>query len=151
MNENTFHKLCKYAESIFTCNSTIHGPNHWRQVDKNAQMLAQKTGADLLVVRLFAYFHDVCRLNDDRDLQHGPRAADKLPDIIKHLPPLTEQQISLLEYAIRHHTDGTKSDDPTIGTCWDADRLDLGRVYITPDPARMSTAAAVEYLNNSKY
>ena len=27
-------------------------------------------------------------------------------------------------------------------TCWDADRLDLGRVGIRPDPRRLFTAAA---------
>ena len=37
------------------------------------------------------------------------------------------------------HTDAEHSDDVTIGTCWDADRLDLGRVGIIPDEAFMST------------
>jgi uncharacterized protein len=32
--------------------------------------------------------------------------------------------------------------DITIQTCWDADRLDLGRVGIVPDPARLCTVAA---------
>lgn len=34
------------------------------------------------------------------------------------------------------------SSDLTIGTSWDADRLHLPRVGITPDPALLSTAAA---------
>ena len=36
--------------------------------------------------------------------------------------------------------------DPTVGACWDADRLDLPRVWITPDPALLSTARAHEGL-----
>ena len=36
------------------------------------------------------------------------------------------------------------SEHPTIGTCWDADRLDLGRVGIVPQPKFMSTAFAKE-------
>ena len=32
--------------------------------------------------------------------------------------------------------------DITVQTCWDADRLDLGRVGIRPDPRRLCTAAA---------
>ena len=32
--------------------------------------------------------------------------------------------------------------DPTIGTCWDADRLDLWRVGITPHVRFLCTAAA---------
>jgi uncharacterized protein len=30
----------------------------------------------------------------------------------------------------------------TVLTCWDADRLDLGRVGIKPNPHRLCTAAA---------
>ncbi len=136
-----FDSVCKYAESIRTCISTIHGPNHWRRVDENVQLLAKDTGADIIVVRLFAYLHDVCRLNDGRDRMHGPRAADKLSELPESLIKITDEQMQLLEYAIRHHTDGVTSNDPTIGTCWDADRLDLGRVYITPKASRMSTLA----------
>jgi uncharacterized protein len=32
--------------------------------------------------------------------------------------------------------------DITIQTCWDSDRLDLGRVGITPHPRRLCTEAA---------
>jgi hypothetical protein len=34
------------------------------------------------------------------------------------------------------------TDDPTVGACWDADRLDLPRVGVTVDPRLLSTAAA---------
>jgi len=37
------------------------------------------------------------------------------------------------------HTHEGYHDDVTIQTCWDADRLDLGRVGIIPDPDRMCT------------
>ena len=52
---------------------------------------------------------------------------------------LEPDRLALLEYAIRHHTGGRTSDDPTIGTCWDADRLDIGRVGIIPHQRYMST------------
>ena len=42
--------------------------------------------------------------------------------------------------ACKYHTDGHKASDITIATCWDADRLDLTRLGITPDPERMCTA-----------
>lgn len=32
--------------------------------------------------------------------------------------------------------------DPTLGVCWDADRVNLWRVGIRPDTFRLSTAAA---------
>ena len=46
------------------------------------------------------------------------------------------------------HTDGTISDDPTIGCCWDADRLDLPRVGMQPDPALLSTEAAARRIRS---
>lgn len=52
---------------------------------------------------------------------------------------VTDSQLDLLDYAIRHHTDGLRANDATIGACWDADRLDLGRVGISPSPEFMST------------
>ncbi|MFM7373822.1 MAG: hypothetical protein ACKO39_01545, partial [Chthoniobacterales bacterium] len=42
----------------------------------------------------------------------------------------------------RTHTDGLTEADPTIQACWDADRLDLGRVGITPHASRLCTDAA---------
>jgi uncharacterized protein len=45
----------------------------------------------------------------------------------------------LLESACRLHSDGFTTQDPTVGACWDADRVNLWRVWMTPDPAVMST------------
>ena len=47
----------------------------------------------------------------------------------------------LAETASNGHTGGGLSKDPTIGTCWDADRLTLRRVGIEPAARYMSTAA----------
>ena len=51
-------------------------------------------------------------------------------------------QVALLAEACRCHTEGKCSADPTIGTCWDADRLDLGRVGKRPDPKFLTTRSA---------
>ena len=40
------------------------------------------------------------------------------------------------------HTDGGTEADITIQTCRDADRLDLGRVGMMPEPAKLCTPAA---------
>jgi uncharacterized protein len=52
--------------------------------------------------------------------------------------------MELLVRACSGHTGGTIEDDQdiTVLTCWDADRLDLGRVGKTIDPNRLCTAAA---------
>jgi uncharacterized protein len=48
--------------------------------------------------------------------------------------------------ACRLHTDGLTAGDRTLLACWDADRLDLGRVGITPEPHRLGTKAARKLL-----
>ncbi len=60
-------------------------------------------------------------------------------DLADSIIRLDRQRLETLVFAIQHHTDGATSGDPTIGTCWDADRLDLGRVGIVPSARKMST------------
>ncbi|WP_199186981.1 hypothetical protein [Blastopirellula marina] len=45
----------------------------------------------------------------------------------------------MLYQACAGHTTGLTHDDITVRTCWDADRLDLGRVGVTPHPSRLCT------------
>jgi uncharacterized protein len=59
-----------------------------------------------------------------------------------HLP---ESHLETLLDACRYHNDGLTSTDLTIGTCWDADRMDLLRVGIVPNPEKMSTIHGKDY------
>lgn len=111
--------------------SSIHGLKHWRTVARNGLYLAQFSGADPEVVKHFAFFHDSRRENEGDDPEHGPRAAAFLKSIRNDVA-LSDDQFQLLTRACSGHTHAEKSDCSTLGTCWDADRLDLGRVGITP-------------------
>jgi uncharacterized protein len=124
--------------------SRIHGVSHWRRVERNGLWLAQQCGADPAVVRLFAAFHDSQRHNDDEDPLHGSRAARYLDAMRIRIDCLDEARFGLLLEACAAHSEGERHSDPTIGACWDADRLDLGRVGIEPDPRYLSTPAARE-------
>lgn len=53
---------------------SIHGISHWDRVARNADALST-SDVDSLVVKAFAYIHDVERINESDDWQHGPRAA----------------------------------------------------------------------------
>ena len=53
-----------------------------------------------------------------------------------------DKQIEQLFKACAGHTGGINAADITIATCWDADRLDLGRVGVDPDPAYLFTDEA---------
>ncbi|BCU77864.1 hypothetical protein llg_25790 [Luteolibacter sp. LG18] len=123
---------------------TVHGPDHWRRVERNAVLLATRTGADVDVVRLFALFHDSRRENDGHDPEHGARGAAHAAELRGTAYALDDARFELLRLACTGHTDGLHHPDPTIGTCWDADRLDLGRVGMIPDPYYMSTAFGKE-------
>jgi uncharacterized protein len=55
---------------------------------------------------------------------------------------LNDVEFEHLCEAMRLHSDGHTESEPAIIACWDADRLDLGRVRITPDPRRLCTEYA---------
>ena len=119
-----------------------HGLAHWARVLDNGLTIADRTDADAEVVALFAVFHDACRINDHWDLHHGPKAADLVEALRPLVADLGDARIALLREACRDHTSGGVHSDPTIGACWDADRLDLGRVGIRPAARFLSTEVA---------
>ena len=93
-----------------------------------------------IVVELFAYLHDSCRHDDYTDIHHGERAAKWIKTLRDtYLKELSNEDFHLLCEACRLHTTTHKTGDPTIDACFDADRLDLWRVGIIPDPKRMAT------------
>lgn len=121
---------------------SIHGPPHWRRVSRLGLRIARQEGADALVVAVFAACHDVARVHDGRDMEHGPVGAARLGGELAPRLGMSEARLALLIEAITHHTGGRVSDDPTIGACWDADRLDLVRIGLPLDPDLLSTASA---------
>ncbi len=122
----------------------IHGAPHWVRVRDNGLRLAEATGARHDVVELFALLHDSKRLNEGHDPLHGARAASFAQTLAGTAFELDPHDLDLLMAACRGHSDGLTAGDVTVLTCWDADRLDIGRIGIKPDPARLCTEAARE-------
>jgi len=120
---------------------SIHGLDHWDRVERFGHIIANQNSADKDVVSLFAYLHDARRENEDIDQDHGRRAVDLLEKLIEeNIIVVSSVQRNQLSVALLwHNLDGAQSEDVTILTCWDADRLDLWRVGIRPDPKRMFT------------
>lgn len=119
-----------------------HGISHWARVLENGRRLSPETGADLEVVSLFAVLHDSCRINEYGDPNHGPRAARYAETLRGQVFDLNDEAFELLQLACAGHTLQKHDPHPTIQTCWDSDRLDLGRVGIEPDPHWLGTAPA---------
>ena len=121
----------------------VHGAPHWARVRRHGLYLARQMQADARVAELFAFLHDSRRHNDHTDPAHGERAADyalslRQPQAFAR----DDSAMDLLLQACRGHSDGHVQADVTVQVCWDADRLDLGRVGITPDARYLCTSAA---------
>ena len=140
MTDRDFKNLWQVVIAQFSLGiHSIHGPKHWKQVEKNGLMLAEETGADATIIKLFALFHDSRRQNDSWDEGHGLRGAE-LATIMRGVHfDLPDNSFTILLEACAHHTNGQRSSDIIIATCWDADRLDLPRAGITPDAELMGT------------
>jgi uncharacterized protein len=129
---------------------SVHGPDHWRRVESNGLFLLQHAGhpepdgAAVEVVRLFAVLHDSRREHDAFDDSHGAKAAAHAASLRGVYFELADEHFALLQHACVWHTHGLLHEDPTVGACWDADRLDLGRVGIAPHARFMSTAIGRE-------
>lgn len=124
--------------------SFLHGPAHWRAVAATALILLDRTpGADPLVALLFSLLHDSMRRGDGRDPEHGARAAELARGLRDEGAfSLDDERMDRLTLALELHDKGGVSEDPTVGVCWDGDRLQLPRVLRRPDPRLLSTPAA---------
>lgn len=133
-----------------------HGVEHWEQVERHGILLAKyHPEINLKVVRYFAYLHDSCLQydgNEDERILHGKRAA-KLCEEIRStfLASLSEDEFLLLQTACELHTIKTAVGEITIDTCFDADRLDLPRVGIQPNPSRMASVKGKEFAEDWIY
>lgn len=119
-----------------------HGVAHWARVLTNGHKLAAQTEANIEVVSLFALFHDSRRFNESVDPDHGHRGAELAVKYRGELFELADEEFALLYAACDGHTHERTHSDITVQTCFDSDRLDLGRVWITPDPNKLCTDAA---------
>ena len=121
--------------------SDVHGIEHWHQVEANGLLLAGRVaGVDVDVVRLFAIFHDSKRFDDGHDPEHGARGAEFAKECREaKLFEIDDERFDKLYHACKFHTHERRNDDVTISTCYDADRLDLGRVGFPLDPEKMAT------------
>lgn len=121
-----------------------HGIAHWSRVWPHGRELARALDVPPELLAWFAFLHDSQRENEGIDRTHGLRAAD-FAVALRRRGILTELSLREFEWlceAMRLHSDGHVEGEPALRACWDADRLDLGRVGIRPDPAYLCTDSA---------
>lgn len=125
--------------------SRWHGEQHWLGVTAAAvRILERGSPADPVVLLAFCLLHDSQRRSEGRDPNHGERAAEFADSLRGKLLRLGDGHRRVLRRALTDHDRGKTSSHPTIGACWDADRLTLPRVGITVDPRKLSTAVGRE-------
>jgi uncharacterized protein len=120
----------------------VNGPEHWQRVWQNAQLLIPHTNANETVVELFCYLHDCCRIHNGHEPEHGHAAAKFIEQHKKEFSFLSANEYQLLLTACDEHTHLNDPKNMTIATCWDANRLDLGRHGIHPKAQFLATQAA---------
>lgn len=123
---------------------SFHSPAHWFRVARYGHQLLTPD-VDPLVVLLFALLHDCQRRTDGGDdPEHGPRAAELARTLNGSAFTLDAERLDVLCRAIEDHSNGGVSDHPTIGACWDSDRLEIARYGWQRDPSLLSTVRGRE-------
>lgn len=120
----------------------IHGQSHWERVYENAKILSKHFEVSPIVIELFSFLHDSCRLNDSHDPAHGKRAAEFAYSLQGSIFKISDVELDWLCEACLHHSFGKTEAHITVKVCWDADRLDLGRAGIKPNPKYLCTTIA---------
>lgn len=120
----------------------VHGLPHWARVRVNGLLIARQNGANERVVELFAFLHDVKREAEFKDPDHGVRAARFVQTLPNELLAINHGEKELLMHACEYHSRGLVEGDITVQTCWDADRLDLGRGGHRPSVDKLCTEIA---------
>jgi uncharacterized protein len=114
-----------------------HGLPHLREVAIIAAYIADKLKINVEAAVVAGWLHDCERKDDGKGEGHAHYSAMTAKTLIeKHFPHLDSDEICL---AIWLHTDGLVTDDPLMGTLWDADRLTLGRFGHRIDGELIST------------
>lgn len=129
-------------------NGGIHGIDHWSRVLINALKIAEKNNANKKILIVFSFFHDIRREHESGDPEHGLRGAKYL-QTFKYKININKNELKKAMIACEGHTSVLHHEDIDIATCWDADRLDLYRVGVKPDPEYLNTEFAKNAINIS--
>ena len=131
-------------------NDNFHGLTHCQRVERNVHRL-KCSGVNMTVARLFAYFHDACRseCKTQSESEHGLLASELVLSLRNSLlKNLSDDEVAMLSNACKWHTTTFKTGNPTIDTCFDADKLDLWRIGAIPMPGKMATSLGWYFANN---
>jgi hypothetical protein len=126
--------------SLFLLDSRMHGHRHVGRVIVLACALLDRTGRHAEGPRLWAsaYLHDLARVHDGHDRDHGARAAerlDALPEVVAMFrrAGLDDADLAAVKFAVTHHVGRPEPPmdhevGPLTALLKDADGLDRVRL-----------------------
>lgn len=133
MDQEFIDKIIDYAKSIYSEVDLAHRWDHIQRVCDLAVLLAEKEGADIEVVRIAAYLHDVgykgMTTEEMVEKCHAELSATMTKELLQSLS-LDEVFIEkVCETIITHRTSRITEDTDIEGLCLhDADKLDSSGV-----------------------
>jgi len=125
----------KYAKGVFEGASKSHDWEHTERVIRLSQHIGQTEKADMVVLEVAAYLHDIGRNAQDKSngkICHAEQGAQIAESIVKQLP-LSEQQQQNIVHCVRSHRFRDEQQPSTIEAkvLFDADKLDaIGAVGV---------------------
>lgn len=133
-----------------------HGISHWQRVYNNCLELGRFYNINSNVFELFALLHDSKREDEFEDKNHGKRAALFVKELVdKSVINLSKEDKNRLIFACSNHTKSNKRaklyHDMVVQICFDADRLDIGRVGTVPEQSYFCTQYAKDIVKNEQY
>jgi uncharacterized protein len=137
--KSTLQKILK--EYNLDLNRSNHGFGHWTRVLENGLIIADMNNANKKVIITFSFFHDLARISEEKDSEHGMYGAELLKKYKNELR-LNKVEFADCYEACENHSTIIHHENKDIATCWDADRLDLMRNGIYPLPEKLNTYVA---------
>ena len=132
---STFEDLKNYARGYFSNSRGSHGWDHTRRVYNLCMHIGSVEKADMEVLKIAAYLHDVGRPQQDASrgaICHAEKGAEIAQALLKRYP-LTERRKRNIIHAIGAHRfrGNTRSETLEAKVLFDADKLDaIGAIGI---------------------
>lgn len=97
--------------------SYLHGTEHTRRVNFLAltiMNLENITGRDREIVLEIVKNHDIGRVDDEEDKQHGENSVQKIEETERRLEGFSEEEQQLIKFVIQQHSRSTKENEQAV-------------------------------------
>jgi uncharacterized protein len=155
INNKIIEEVKKIAQGYFVDASSCHDWTHVERVHNLAIRIAEKEGADIGIVKLSAYLHDIGRkeeMDNKGKICHAERGAELAGTILEKYD-LSEEIINNIKHCILSHRSDDKYKPETIEAkvLFDADKLDsIGAVGTARDFLFAGFLGSCLYTGNEK-